>query len=271
MSAPDLQPRSAPSLGEGGFAPYLSAVRRHPLIVVMVALAAVAGAAAWITLGPRNYRAEAQVLVTPASFDDKQYTGLPIVRDISADPTRAMETAAAIFSSPQAAATTASSLGAGWTERAVRKAVRVIPVGGANALAFQATAGNGSLAARIANTYVTTALQQRRQTLSADAKLLIDRLKSGPQRPPAAQLDPLIAVSAGFDPSFSLLHAAAPPDPRALRPIWRTLTLVLFAGLVLGIGAALLVDFVLRPGSSRADVVKLGVSRPSGREDVSAR
>jgi capsular polysaccharide biosynthesis protein len=241
------------------------------LIVVLVTLAAVGGAAAWIAFGPRHYRAVAQVLVTPVSFDDKQYTGLPVVRDISADPTRAMETAAAIFSSPQAAATTALRLGPGWTQGAVRKAVRVVPVGGANALAFQATAGSGSVAARIANTYVTTALQERRQMLSADAKSLIDRLKSGPRRPPATQLNPLIAVSAGFDPSFSSLHAAAPPDPWTLRPIWRTLALVLFSGLVLGIGAALLLDFVLRRGSSRADVVKLGVSQPSGREDVSAR
>lgn len=262
---PDPQPSTfAPALGEGGFEPYIRAVRRHPVIVVFVALAAVVGAGAWMALRPHHYQAVAQVLVTPAPFNDATYTGLPVVRDISADPTRAIQTAAAVLDSPGAAAATARAIGPGWTAARVRSAVNVTPIGGSNVIAFQATADARAVATRLANAFAAAALKERSAALRAAAATLIAQLKSGPQPPGPARLDPLVAVSLGFDPSFSSLHAAAPSSAPSGPPAWRTLSVVLFAGLVLGICAALLTDAAMRRWRPEAEVVELAV-RARGR------
>jgi capsular polysaccharide biosynthesis protein len=243
------------------------------MIVTLVALAAVAGAGAWMLFRPHRYQAVSQILVTPAPFADATYTGLPVLRDISADPTRAIQTAAAVVDSPTAAAAAARALGGNWTEAGVRSAVTVTPVGGTNVIAVQAAASNPSTAARLADAFATAALQGRAATLRAAALTLIEQLKSGPKPPGPATLDPLIAVSQGFDPSFSLLHTAAPPGSPSGPPAWRTLTVVLFAGVVLGIGAALLTDVALRRWRPDAPVVELAprVSGQPSQRDAPAK
>ena len=82
MPPPEAKPPSRPLLLEqGGFEPYLRALRRHPLIVAAVTIAAVAGTTVWLALRPVSYDAIAQVLVTPVPSDDPNYLGLPVVRE----------------------------------------------------------------------------------------------------------------------------------------------------------------------------------------------
>jgi capsular polysaccharide biosynthesis protein len=209
------------------------------VIVVGIALAAVAGAGAWIALRTRHYVATAQVLVTPAPYDDSSYTGLPIVRDTGSDPTRAVQTAAAIFDSPAAAPAAARTLGVSVAR--VRAAVTVTPVGGSNVLDVQAHADRSADATRIADAFVAAELAERRQLLRVDATGLLAKLKTSPTAS-TTDVSRVTAVARGFDPSFSSLPAGAPPGVPTERPVWRTLTLVLFAGLVLGVAVALLID-----------------------------
>ena len=140
---PDPEPQTfAPGLGEGGFEPYLRAVRRHPLIVILIAVASVAGAGAEMGLRPHRYQAVAQVLVTPVPFAQANYAGLPIIRDEPSDPARATQTAATMLDSPNAAAATARAIGDHWTEGSVQADITVQPIGGTNVLAVQAEAAN---------------------------------------------------------------------------------------------------------------------------------
>ncbi len=258
MSTPDPQPPKPPALGEGGFEPYLRAVRRHPLIVAAVAIAAVAGAGAWLLLKTHQHQAEAQVLITPVPFDDATYTGLPVVRDTPSDPPRSTQTAAQMLDSPAAAAAAARALGPGWSVGAVRAAVSVTPIGGTNVLAIQASAADASVAERLANTFAAATLQQRRQALKAQASALLAQVKSE-RKPPEAQLAALVPVTQGFDPSFSLLRTATAPGSPAGPPAWRTLSLVLFAGLILGVAAALLADALIPRFREKAEVTPLPV------------
>jgi capsular polysaccharide biosynthesis protein len=228
----------------------------------------VAGALAWMLVRSREYQATAQVLVNPVPFNDVTYTELPVVRDTSSDPTRAIQTAAAMLDSPAAAATSAQTLGPGWSESRVRAALTVTPIGGTNVVAVRAVADQQALAARIANGFVATALAQHRAALTVAATRLVAQLKAAPRPPPAAQLDPLLAAKGGFDPTFSILHAAAPPRSPTGPAAWRVLSIVLFAGLIAGVGVALLIDLAARRLRPQAEVVNLAVPEVSSHTDA---
>ncbi|MGZ4200920.1 MAG: Wzz/FepE/Etk N-terminal domain-containing protein [Thermoleophilaceae bacterium] len=246
MSSHDLQPPTfTPGLFEGGFEPYLRAVRRHRLLVVLVTLAAVLGAAAWLAARTPHYKATTHIVVTPMPFDDSTFDGVPVLHDTPGDPTRAVQTAAVLIETPAAAQAAAQALGHGWTQASVGSAVTVTPAGGTNVLAVQATARTRADAIAVAQAYSHAALEQRRESLAASAKALVAQLKSVPA-PPQDRVMALLPLVQGFDPSFSQSSNAAPSASLAARSPGRVLASALVAGLVLAVGAALLSDGVLR-------------------------
>ncbi|MEA2130764.1 MAG: hypothetical protein QOJ85_3655, partial [Solirubrobacteraceae bacterium] len=98
-------PDTGASLG-----PYLRAIRSRALVFVLVTLAAVGAAAALVATRSPTYQATAELLVTPLQQDDRTFLGIELLRD-SGDPTRTVQTAAALISSPVAATRTARELG----------------------------------------------------------------------------------------------------------------------------------------------------------------
>ncbi len=219
----------------------MRAVRRHPVLVAAIALAVVLGAVAWLLVRSHQYEATAKVLVTPAPYDTASYLGLPVPRDTPSDPTRVLQTASAMLdSTPGAAVLVARRLGNGWTPARVRDAVRVQPIGESNVLAVQARAARPSTAARVADAFARGSLDARSRTLPPQAAALLAKVKASGGGE-AGQVARLQTVSAGVDPSFTFLRAAG-PGTSTTAPPWRILALALFAGLVLGVGAALAGD-----------------------------
>ena len=235
-----------PALGEGGFVPYAQAIRGHPWIVALVTLTAMVGAGVWLLVRTPTYTATSEILVSPLSFGDTTYVGLPgVIRESTGDPTRAVQTAAAMIGSASAAALAARRLGTDWNAGRVRASVTVTPLGGTNVLAVAATANEAGRAARVADTFTQAALEEHRQALAQQAPALIAGLESAPG-PPSPRIGSLQAVSHGMDPTFSLLNAATRPSSPTGRPLWRILSTTLFAGLILGTGVALLSDRAMR-------------------------
>ncbi|MFL5829664.1 MAG: Wzz/FepE/Etk N-terminal domain-containing protein [Solirubrobacteraceae bacterium] len=248
MGRSDGQPSTyTPALGEGGFEPYVRAVRRHPLLVVAVALAVLLGAGAWLLVRTPRYSATAQVLVTPTPYYDPTYLGLAaVVRDTPGDPFRAAETAATMIDSPSASAATAQRLGGGWTQSKVSAAISVSPMGGTNVLAVEARAAQSGDARSLANTFTAVALAEHTAMLHAQALGLVASLRETlPSATP--RIASLRAISDGNDPTFSLLHPAAGRGSVTGPTVRHVLTLALFAGLILGIAVALIADGVIRP------------------------
>jgi capsular polysaccharide biosynthesis protein len=180
-AAPDTA--LARSAGEGALGPYLRAIRGHRLLILMVTLAAIGASAAWIILRTPEYKATADLLVTPLPQEDQTFLSLPLLRD-SGDPTRTVQTAATVVESGQAAQRTARTLGRGWTPRKVLEAVDVQPQGESNILAVTATAEDAPVAARIANAFARGALDARSEAVKRQANFEIQRCPTSRPKPP---------------------------------------------------------------------------------------
>lgn len=251
---------------QGAHTPYLRAVRAHPLLVVAVALVAVVAAGVWQKARSAKYEATAQVLVTPLP-NAGPYVGLPVVTESSADPSRTMQTATSVLESPAATLATARQLGGGWSKKRVGEAISVQPRGEANVVSITAKAGGAAEAARVANAYAHNALSVHVSQLSSEATTQISQLQArqkilaAGETAGAAQiaerLVALSAVAAGHDPNFSLLQSAISPTSASGSSTKLILVLALLAGLLIGVGAAMTIEYLNRRVRDEDEVLSL--------------
>jgi Mrp family chromosome partitioning ATPase len=247
-------PSSRPE--QSALAAYINSIRSHQQLVIVVLLVALGASVAWLVTRGEQYQADAEIFVNPLPQEEVAFLGLPLVRD-AGDPTRTIQTAAALVDSSAAARETARRLGGNWTEGGVEGAVTVKPQGQTNILEVSAVAGSPELAARVANTFASSALAVRKRTVQRLARQAIPdvraRLRSMDQGSPGAAdlqrlLNRLVALSRGPDPTLAVSQGATPPSVGLAPPASVVVALALLAGAVLGIGAALLID-TLTPGS----------------------
>ncbi len=234
-----------PEPPQSALGPYLEAVRSHLVLVAVVLAATVISAFAWYDVQPARYAAEADIFVTPLPAEAAAVVGLPLIQDLR-DPTRTIQTAAALVNSDAAAARTAQLLGPAWTLREVARAIEVDPRGQTNILVVRATAETGELAARLANTFAAATLEVRRKALQKAARSAIPGVQSQLRTNPSAELRSILSrlqsLSRGRDPTLSIAQRAT-PSSQSLRPSRSlVLLLALLAGAMLSVGAALAVD-----------------------------
>jgi capsular exopolysaccharide synthesis family protein len=254
---------SLPRRDEGAFAPYTRAIGRHPLLVALITLASLAVAVAWVAQRSVQYEATAQILVTPYDTSSTGVTGLGLLSD-SVDPTRTLQTAATVLTSPRASIVAAQALGDGWTAGRISQSVRVAPEGDSNIIAVTAKLPVRADAIAAANAAARAALSVRSYTLRAQADVQLASLQArraalGDADPTtsatlAGQIAALEQIREGSDPNFLLQQQAT-----AAVPTGKSAFLILFAGLVVGLligtGAALLVEQLDRRVRDEQDVV----------------
>jgi capsular exopolysaccharide synthesis family protein len=230
---------------------------------VLVTLASLAVALGWVAKRSVQYEATAQILVTPVSTDATTITGLPLLSD-SVDPTRTLQTAATVLTSPRASIVAAQTLGAGWTAARITKAVKVEPQGDSNIIAVTAKLPSRADAVAAANAAARGALSVRQDSLRAQVDVQLASLKArraalGASDPTtsatlAGQIAALEQIRGGTDPNFQLQQGAT-----AAKPTGKSAILILLAGLVVGLligtGAALLVEQLDRRVRDEQDVV----------------
>ena len=246
-------PSLSPKRDEGAFAPYTRAVRRHPWLVAGITIVALIVAVGWVAKRQVQYQATAQILVTPVSTTDVSgISGLPLLSD-SVDPTRTLETAATVLSSPQAAKVAADKLGAGWSAARISSTVTVVPLGDSNILSVNAKEPSAADAVKAANASAQAALQVRLATLRGQVNVQLASLeaqrsvqaRSGADATTLATLAGEIAalqqIRSGTDPNFQLQQAAsgAAATGKSAKLI---VLLGLVCGLLIGTGAALLLE-----------------------------
>jgi Mrp family chromosome partitioning ATPase len=248
---------------QGAHAPYLRAIRAHPVLVAAVAIVAVAAAVAWQKARTPAYEATAQVLVTPVSGGGP-YVGLPVITESSNYPSRTLQTATSVLKSPAAALATAIHMPGHWARKSVTERINVQPLGESNIVSITGTASSAALAATLANTYTHEALSLHAKQLVAEATAEISQLQArqrsigaGEASQIAGQLTALSSVAAGRDPNFSLLQNATPPTSATASSTKLIAVLALLAGLIIGAGAATGIEYLNRRVRDEDEVLSL--------------
>ena len=97
-----------PQSGSTGLERYFRVIRERLGLIALVTLTTTLVAAAYLAVATEQYRAEADLLVIPASRDDTALNALPLIRE-SSDPTRDVETASRLVTSRNVAEASSSS------------------------------------------------------------------------------------------------------------------------------------------------------------------
>jgi Mrp family chromosome partitioning ATPase/capsular polysaccharide biosynthesis protein len=246
---------------ENALGSYLRAIQTRAPFVAVVTLVAILGAIVFLVASTPTYEATARLLVNPLPQDDRNFLGVNLLRD-SGDPTRTVQTAAAVVESRPAADLAARRLGAGWTGDTVLEAITVRPQGESAVLAVTAEADDQPLAARLANEFVRAVLDVRRQTLRGEVTELLRQLRPRDRAERASpdlaeRLNQLEAVRDGTDPTLSLAERATPPDSRSGPPPWLVIALALIAGLAVGAAGAVAMEALDRRVRDEDDLGEL--------------
>jgi capsular polysaccharide biosynthesis protein len=248
---------------------YTDAVRRHPRVVAGIAIAAILVGALWLGLRSPAYEASAEVLVAPVDPSEPAFVGIDVVHE-SGDATRTVQTAAALLTSPAAAAGARASLGGRWTTSDIERMVSVAPQGESSLVDVTARSASAADAVQLANAYALASLQVRDQTVGEQMReriAVLDARIAATPRDATAAADlaaerEALAVAAGADPSLSLAERAAPPASRAGAPASLMLALFALVGLAIGVATAFALEVVQRRGPSAAGVDRLPGAAP---------
>ncbi len=255
---------SAGSVEQPGLKRYYRTIRQHiGLVIACIAITLVA-AIVYVQLAPRSYTAQSQLLINPASNQNTLLFSLPVLH-MSGDPTTDILTASTLVTTPQVANAVIRDSHLKTTAAALVQKVQVTPLAQSNIVAVQATAPTAAQAQQIANGFANEVIAVRTAGLRQALALVIPSLRSQVAALPAAarggvgtiadQLSQLERLQRGNDPTISVAAAAvlptAPTSPR------KNLALAagLFAGLLIGIGAAFGFD-ALDPRVQREEQVR---------------
>ncbi len=243
---------------------YLGVLRERIWIIVACTAIVFAASVAYVALAPRTYQAQAEMLVQASGTGDPVLAALPVLHQ-TGDPTEDVLTASSLVTTEPVAAAVVQAEGLKLSPGGALGDVQASPIGQAGLVAVQATASSPHLAQRLANGFVAqtialstarmhSAIQQRIPTLQTQLAQIPRSQRYGPGTV-GSQLEELQQLSGQNDPT---LIAAAPAGlPLAPSSPRTKLSLIagLFAGLIVGIGAAFLFH-VLDPRLRREEQLR---------------
>jgi succinoglycan biosynthesis transport protein ExoP len=228
---------------------YLGSIGRHWLTVVLIVVLAVGIAIIYSATTPKRYEAQAEVLVNPITGSEDVFAGINVLRDPDTGPLIVGRT----LKSPLVTDAVIKQLSLRTTPNKLLNDVDIRPIQQSSVVAIAARAGDPDDAARIANAFALVLIQQRTDAFQTDVRASIDRLRSqltgakvtrGEAVAIQERLAQLQALEGGQDPTLSVLSPAVPPEEAIWpRPIL-SIVVALFAGLLLGVGAVLLIELV---------------------------
>ena len=243
--------KSSPAHGGSAIGPYVRAIRSRPLLFVAIVAACVLAAAAWSAIRTPRYNAVASLLVDAVPRDDPAYLGVLVLRQ-STDPTRTMQTAAAVAEGSGAAALTAARLGGKWTTQRVSNSLDIQPAGESDILNITATADSAAGAARLANTYASAIIDVRKSRVERSIGGAIESVRGALSRDPGEaasaelnrRLSTLLTLQEAGDSTFSIVEPAIRPPGAAGPGFPLVIALSLLAGLALASATVVALELV---------------------------
>lgn len=258
MNPLETNQRSRPRDREGALAPYLRAVQAHKIVFVVVVLAAVAAAGIYTQTSTKEYSSTAQILVTPIAQDNTSFIGLNLLRE-SGDPTRTVQTAAALIETRAIADAAAEELGDGRTGEQILNEVSVQPEGESNVIDITATATSPDEATRTANAFAKSALGVRNEILHEQIVEEIERLEAGPKlgSEQERRIASLKTIENRGDPTMQLAQTASGSGSPTGASAPLVIGLALIAGLALATGTAVVLEMAERRIRDEDEAVEL--------------
>ncbi|MBB4695092.1 hypothetical protein [Paractinoplanes abujensis] len=241
-------------------APALGGIAGYWRFIVLVATACVAATAGYVYVVPPTFEASAHIQVAPIPTN-ADLPGLGLVND-SVEPARSLQTAVALLDTPAAAAATAAKLGAPWNAASVERSVSLEPLGQSYVVEVKAQADSPATAARLATTFMESALATRNSELKKRAATLLALRGALPagmtSRPNPATTARLELIVRTGDPTLSMAQPASPPDSPAGLPGPYKIAL----SVILGFGLAVAIAWARIRRDRPADVVRVPAYAP---------
>jgi Mrp family chromosome partitioning ATPase/capsular polysaccharide biosynthesis protein len=233
--------------GEQGIGRYLALLRQRIRLILAVAAVCTLAAAVYVLHEPKQYEAQAQLLVTPAP--DTLLPEQSLLRD-SSDPTVDVESVSLLVTTNGVAQVARAQLATGDTPAQLLNDIQSTPVAGSSLVAITATATDPVKAQRRANAFANATVQYETQQLHAslanEAKTLQAKIAAlPPNEPPAVvsalsqQLTSIEGLGGSQDPTIRVAATAMVPTSVTSPHPLQSIAIALIAGLVLGIGVAL--------------------------------
>ena len=249
-SAPDwLHPPGE----QAGLRFYVEVLRERIWIVVIAVLITLVTAGAYLLTADKVYEATADLLITPVPSEDPVLARLGLPR-ASNDPTRDVETAAALATSIDVAERAQEELGSDKPPRSLQADVTAEPVASSNLVSITAGAPTPEDAAELANAFANGMITDRTDALQAQIDQILpqleDRLRTARTGVSTdatglsldvelkTQIAQLEVLRAGSDPTVRVETEAVPPTRAASPRPMLTVVGALIAGLVLGVAGA---------------------------------
>jgi tyrosine-protein kinase len=228
-----------------GVQQYLQLLHGRWRWIVLAVVVALLAAGAYLVKTPDRYKATADVLVTPIPASSSSFVGLGLPVE-SGDPTRDVETASRLITTPAVATRVKARLNLSSSADALLRDVNASPLAQASIVAITASSASPRRAAQIANAFATAAIAEQTQRLNAELDALIPRLRDELDQVQPAQraLDPLTArlrdlesLRLTGDPTLRLETAAVPPSSPAGPRTVLTLAAAFLGSLILAVCA----------------------------------
>lgn len=274
-------PWLGPRLQEEGLQRYARTIRERWRVVLACIVVALIGAGLYVGLAPKVYQATSQLLVTPVEPSDPATVGLGLITT-SNDPGRDVATAASLVTTVEIAASVRSSLGLSESPRALLNKISAVPLANTSIVSVTASASNPRRAQQIANAFALQTVSIRTARVHAIEDQTIALLRAQVAHLPketasasngneslAARLAGLEALRAQPDPTLSVAALADLPTAQSSPKKALSLVAGLFAGLILGLAAAFVlqnVDPRLRREEQLREIFRLPVLSRVPRE-----
>lgn len=231
-----------------GLPRYFDLLRSKVWFILLVVAICVAGALLYLSVTDKVYSAHSDLLISPVSGDNPDLLGLGLITQ-SSDPTRDVETASRLITTPSVASRVKVALNSSESERSLLKHINVVPVAQSNVVTITAQANDPQFAAQLADAFGEAAVADRTQKMHDELASIIPRLRNQiRQMPPSQQADAATLVDrlrtlesmvAIDDPTIRLDSRATVPSSAISPRPKLTVVAAILAGLILGSAFAL--------------------------------
>lgn len=227
---------------------YVETVRERLWLIIAIVAVTTGFAILYVATATKTYEASADLLVNPVSSGNTVMSSLGLIQ-ASTDPTRDVETASRLVTNIEVARRAAEKVDLNESPSRLLRRVKAQPVSQSSLVAVTATAESPEAAKQIADAFAESVIEHRTEQMHAQIDEQLPRLQAEAEAGTGdiigdasleSQITQLQVLRGAPDPTMRIEALATEPTTQASPRPALSVAAGLFAGLILGIGAAFL-------------------------------